>query len=148
MKTVILNGKPFEFDDSATYLDFHVSGGKPILERHDGNFILRLAEVEERLGRPVWNWAFAEAFKLWLRWVHEAPRKRFYRDMLRAGKIVANNEFFFPEEGGDEIIDGLENMGRVALRVLEQYGETGVRPIEHDDPVKPTSEAEVLGYKP
>ena len=57
------------------------------------------------------------------RWETEAPRKRLYRKMMRDGYTVLSSEEFFPEDGGDRIIDQLENTGVLAKRLLRQlYG--------------------------
>ena len=146
MITCTLNGKPFEFDETLPYYDFHVSEGQPHVSCvNAAGMIGALADFEARESRICWNQFMAEAFKIWSRWVHEAPRKRFYRDMIRAGRKVLSAEYFFPDDAGANIIDGLENWGKLCVRVLEQFGEKGVGPIRHDDPIRPTTIAEILG---
>ncbi len=148
MITYTLNGKPFEFDETLPYYDFELHSGKPCVMCINPAVYLRgLAEGNVKAGNLSSNVTFSEAFKIWSRWVHEAPRKRFYRDMIRDGRKVLSAEYFFPDDAGANIIDGLENWGKLCVRVLEQFGEKGVGPIEHDDPIGPTTVAEILGSK-
>ena len=149
MISCIFNGRPFMFDETRAYYDFEVPDGKPTVMRRDAALLIgKLAQVEAEMGKPCWNVAFREAFQIWSRWVHEAPRKRYYRDLIRQGVTVASAEYFFPNDAGGQLIDGLENWGRLCVRVLEQFGEVGVGPIQHDDPIRPTSIAEILRTKP
>jgi hypothetical protein len=144
MKTVILNRLPFDYDETLPYADFTVKDGKPDFNIICGVFAVEaLADLERRRG-PPWNHGFCEFFKLASRWVHEAPRKRGLRGLILHGMKIMSTECFFVEDGGEKIIDALENWGKLAVRVLQRFGETGVGPIQQDDPARPATPAEVL----
>lgn len=133
-----------EFDDTLRYADFYVNteGGQRVPEALEIN-MQGMLEVLQKAEIP-WN-ELKDTFRLLSRWVHEAPRKRGYRDLALSGIKNLSNEFFFEDwdEGGD-FIDRLENSGRIAVEVLRCYGETPVGPITNDDPVVGVSTEEIL----
>jgi len=56
-----------------------------------------------------------------VRWVKDAPRKRGYRQLRIDGMQVLSGEYFFDNEGGDVIIDELENTGKFAEYFIKTF---------------------------
>jgi hypothetical protein len=133
MKTFQINGKPFEFNEELQCLDFFLTDRKPNLV--EVKWALLLEKLQD--GSFQWDEATQTFVHDMSRWVHEAPRKRFYRNMKRDGMVVICTEYFFEEDGGDKIIDGLENCGVVAAALCRHYGVEPMAPIKHDDPFNP-----------
>ena len=73
----------------------------------------RIAEYEV----PIDN-NFEERMIYLQRWVKEAPRRRIGRTGILSGQIALSNDNFFTFDGGDKIIDRLENVGKFAERFL------------------------------
>lgn len=134
MKTYQLLNRSFEYDDSLEYFDFYlIDNRSPNLVEVNWDVLLsRLAD-----GTILWDDATVKFVRLLSRWVHEAPRKRFYRNMILEGMKVICTEYFFEQEGGDKVIDNLENTGKVAVALCNHYGVTPMDPIENDDPFNP-----------
>ena len=134
MKIYQIADKPFEFDDSLEYCDFYlVEDRKPNLVGVNWDaFLFGLVE-----GSFQWDDASIQFVKELSRWVHEAPRKRFYRNMILEGMQVICTEYFFEQEGGDKVIDGLENTGKVAVALCAHYGVEPMGPVKNDDPFNP-----------
>jgi len=133
MKTYQIADKPFEFDDSKKYFDFYLTDRKPNLV--EVNWDALLSRLQD--GSIQWDEATTQFVKDLTRWVNEAPRKRFYRKMRLDGMTVVSTEYFFEEEGGEEIIDNFENTGKVAVALCQHYGVEPMAPIKHDDPFNP-----------
>ena len=132
MKKVI-NNVEFEFDESLTYLDFYLSNKKPNLVELD---IIKL--VNHFSNFITEN---DKEYLLYLsRWVIEAPRKRMYRNMKLEGHSIISSEYFFEIENGDQIIDQLENTGKLAASILKCYGFNSAAPLKNIDPFTPTTE--------
>lgn len=131
MLTFRIKGQDFPLDDSVTYRDFYLMGGKPNLV--EVRWADALADMQS--GRLPLSEGLAREVALLDRWVAEAPRKRFYRDLVRGGSAVLSGEEFFPQDGGEEVIAALERTGHVARRFLEAFfPETAARckgPAEH-----------------
>jgi hypothetical protein len=140
MQTYRINGTSIDFDDTLEYSDFFLEAGKPKAVRIDWTFIL--SGLQD--GSIPWDKTAIDEVRLLSRWINEAPRKRFYRDMIRQGVTVASAEYFFEADGGDKFIDALENSGKIAIKVLAAYGVEGVKPINHTDPIAPTPTADIL----
>jgi len=142
MKTYTINGiMVIEFDETLDYYDFYVSGGKSDLVSVDFQFLLSSLES----GEVEWEESLRDQVRLMSRWIHEAPRKRGFRDMIRQGITVASAEHFFEQDGGEEIIDAFERTGHLAVKILGAYGVKPVGKIKHNDPITPTSTEEILG---
>lgn len=124
MKIYQLSGKPFEFDESLEYFDFYLENQKPqLMSLNWDAFLSKCEEVPPSV----------DVLKLiqdLSRWINEAPRKRFYREMKLSGTVVLSSEYFFEEDGGNKIIDGLENTGKVAFALCNHYGIAAMSPIK------------------
>jgi hypothetical protein len=140
MRAFKLNGKLVTVDDTLKYADFYLEDGQPTMGEVD--WLSMLSDLES--GKICWDEDVADTIRMISRWIHQAPRKRFYRNLKREGVMVLSTEYFFEEEGGDKFIDAFENSGHVAAAVLRAYGLEPVGPIKHDDPLTATSEEEVL----
>lgn len=139
---ITLNKQTFEFDNTLNYLEFSVDNGQPklvgiawerifdILQQSDQ--LLGTLKAEAFLEKMKSTLEFLEEIKYLSRWVNDAPRKRFYRDMKRTGVQVLSLEYFFEQDGGDEIVDGLERTGVLAAKVCVIYGVEPMKPIEHN----------------
>lgn len=91
MKTYQLLDRSFEYDDSLEYFDFYLTDRKPNLVAVNWDVLLsRLAD-----GTILWDDATVQFVRELSRWVHEAPRKRFYRNMILEGMQVVCTEYFF-----------------------------------------------------
>lgn len=139
---ITLNNQTFEFDNVAKYLEFSVDNGEPKLVAIAWERIFDILQQSDQLRGTLKPEAFLEQMKVTLefleqikflsRWVNDAPRKRFYRDMKRSGAQILSFEYFFEQDGGDEIIDGLERTGNLAAKVCLIYGVEPMKPIEHN----------------
>ena len=108
--------REIEFDETLKYADFYLDDGKPGFDIYDMPTLLT------KLGAPPLDQDWPEFFQYLARWVRDAPRKRFYREMKLKGYTVLSGEFFFEDqEDGEERIDWLENSGKLAVRVLEAF---------------------------
>lgn len=116
MKTFTINGKNIEFDDSKTYLDFYIENGKQMLVSIDFAGILT-----EAVSHPI-DSDFTDYMRYLERWVVDAPRKKGYRQMRKDGFVVLSAEQFFDGDDGIEVIDNLENTGRMAELIIQQLG--------------------------
>jgi hypothetical protein len=118
-RTFRIGNKLFEFHELKLYLDFDLTGGERNLWVVPFGAMLR--QLEE--GTQKIETVAAELAMLG-RWVSEAPRKRFYRGLKIAGMQVLSAEYWFEDRAdGEEIIDGLENSGHLARRILEGFRE-------------------------
>lgn len=80
------------------------------------------AQVLEALAHGIGIGVFENDLVLLDRWVGEAPRKRFYRELKLDGVTVVSGEYWFEDRAdGAEIIDSLENSGQLARRILEAF---------------------------
>jgi len=115
MTTYTLDGKPFEFDETQTYLDFFLEGDRRYLVP------VPFAETLAVLQNGTVTFDLVEMEMVLLdRWLREAPRKRFYRGLKLSGAHVLSDEYWFEDrDDGDAIIDALERSGQVARRLLE-----------------------------
>ena len=132
MKTFVINNRQVEFDETIEYADFWVTGPTftPNLSAVDFDGILVALESGK------WKWEeIGSIIRDLTRWVHEAPRKRHYRELLVSGITVCSTEHFFHDwEEGPKFIDALENTGKIAARLCEVFGVEPMRPILQDDP--------------
>jgi len=127
MTTFQINGQTIEFDETLSYADFWVDGSSYVFAWIQWDKILTaLSEGRE------WDAGIRRFVKLLSRWVHEAPRKRVYRGLKMSGVTVVSSEFFFEQQGGDEMINSLESTGKFAVRLLEVYDESPMEPIKHE----------------
>ena|SRR3989344_4580151 len=121
MADFLIEGKRIELDTSKTYLDFYWHGIQ------EGQLVQ--IDLERMVGAiqsgelPVDN-CLREHMQYLRRWEKDAPRKRGLREMRRGGMSVLTTDDLFEEEGGEKIIDDLENTGVFAAYFLrEVYGE-------------------------
>jgi hypothetical protein len=116
MKLYKIGKKEIEFDPAKEYLDFYIEKGKQQLVSINLEALLTSVEsgttpIDDNL----------QQYMLYLqRWVTDAPRKKQYRQMRKDGFTVISGEQFFDEEGGDKIINDLENTGKFAEYFLKQ----------------------------
>ena len=116
MQTVTIEGVEFEFDETLPYNEFHLDRGNPQFLSMDMSGILELTASGE-LPYEV------SYFRHLSRWVYAAPRKRNLRAMRASGMNVLTTEMLFDGwEQADAFIDGLENTGLLAARLLEATG--------------------------
>jgi len=117
MKKYQLNGEPFELDESLDCLDFYYTG--PIGHCSRINWKKLLVDLQK--GTIEWANIVEEVIVL-SRWVHEAPRKRKLRQMAMQGINVVTSEELFECPAGEDIINQLENTGKIASQLCQHYG--------------------------
>lgn len=132
--------KSIEFDETLTYADFHVVEGlKPVFQTYDMTALFSSVESEATPFEP-------DFFRYMARWVIEAPRKRFFRKMKLEGAQVMSNEFFFEDcDNGEEMLDWLENAGKLAARVLEAFNVDPPKPITNTNPFEGVGMEDIIG---
>jgi hypothetical protein len=106
-----IQGKTIDVDETKEYFDYFTQG----LVKTD--FIGLLKDIED--GKITIE-GLDKFLYLRTRWVKEAPRRRFYRDMARAGAMMMSSDNFFTEDGGDKIIDSLELTGKLAVYLRKE----------------------------
>lgn len=116
MQEYKIAGKSVQFDESKTYMDFFIQDGRQRLVETNFGKMLELLQS----GKMSVDNKFKDYLVLISRWTKEAPRKRLYRKMRSEGFNVVSSEQFFDGEGGDKVIDGLENTGKLADYLLKQ----------------------------
>lgn len=116
MKYFSIRGKSIILEEDKKYLDFYLEETKQIISEID--FDALLGSIEK--GDTECDEKFRRFLSHLQRWVVEAPRKRGYRQMRKDGFTVLSDEQFFDEEGGEEIIDNLENTGKLAKYLLKE----------------------------
>lgn len=111
MKEFIIDGKTIQFDDQKEYYD-HFREGTAVIDF--GSMLTNLERGELDIS-GLKEWLLPQT-----RWITEAHRKRFYRTLTMNNPhvVVMSGENFFVEEGGDEIIDNLENTGKFTRYLL------------------------------
>lgn len=113
-----VHGEPVvvSLDPSKTYLDFYLEDGQPKLVQIDfGKFLKSIEDGTVNTSEVT----FVNYMRYLERWTHDAPRKRFYRKARKEGlMVVLSGEYFFEEDGGEEIIDNLENTGKLAEQII------------------------------
>ncbi len=119
MAEYVVDGKTIELDNSKTYLDFFRQDRKGQLVEID----LELMLTAIQSGELAVDDSLKEHMKYLKRWEIDAPRKRNLREMRRSGVTVATTDALFEQDGGEEIIDNLENTGVFAAYFLKEvYG--------------------------
>ena len=111
-----INGQKIELDTNKVYLDFYWQG-------REANLIQ--INLEEVLGAiQSGEIPFDDNLKGYMqylqRWETDAPRKRSLREMSRRGIMVGTADALFEQDGGEEIIDNLENTGVFAAYFLRE----------------------------
>ena len=121
MADYLINGKAITLDTSKTYLDFYWQ------QQPDGQVSGQLIQLglEKRLqcmrdGSLAVDANLEELFRTYQKWEVDAPRKRLLRDLRRSGVAVLTSDVLFEEDGGDTIIDYLENTGKFASYFLKE----------------------------
>ncbi|MBP7061468.1 hypothetical protein KA037_00130 [Patescibacteria group bacterium] len=104
MRTFNIGEKIVEIDDTKEYLDFYREEGEPKLVSLDIVKLLMSLESQEMSTSDI----KAELDHLKRR-VIEAPRKKWKRDMRKEGFTVITTDELFEADGGEEIIQKLEN---------------------------------------
>jgi hypothetical protein len=109
----MINEKMIEVDETKKYCEYTTVG------LYEINFINLLKSLESE---NIKIDEFPAFLYILTRWINEAPRKRFYRDLQLKNKNVQmlSGENFFLEEGGDKIIDNLENTGKLAVYLRKE----------------------------
>ena len=115
-----INCVKIELDTSKTFLDFYWHDKKGQLSQLNLEKLLDSIQsgdipIDEHLKK----------YMIYLkRWKVDAPRKRGLRKMRKEGFNVMTSDALFEEDGGEEIIDNLENTGIFAAYFLKKvYGE-------------------------
>lgn len=123
MKFYLINNETVEFDETLTYCDFLLENGVGNVTNINWVKILEYLEQNrwEEIKQIIWELS---------RWANEAPRKRMYHEMIKNGMHVVSNEQFFLEN--KEIIDYLENTGKLAKQICEIYKLDPMKPIRYE----------------
>lgn len=120
MVVYVINGKKIELDTNKIFLDFY-------WQNRQGQLVqINLEEVLGAIqsGKLPVDDDLKEQMRYLRRWETDAPRKRSLREMRRSGMHVMTSDALFEQDGGEEIIDNLENTGVFAAYFLrEVYGE-------------------------
>jgi len=117
MPTYDINGKTIELDTSKEYYDFHVGGGMQMVIALDFPDILSQIQSNQMSeGEPGMR-AYLSHLR---RWKEDVPRIRHYRSLIVTGVYVLSTEQIFDCEGGEEIINKLENTGVLADYLLQE----------------------------
>jgi hypothetical protein len=114
MKEFVIAGEVVKIDETKEYLDFYKEEGVSNLVSLDLVKLLdalasgevALSDIKDQLDHLQ-------------RWVTEAPRKKMKRDMRKIGIVVLTTDELFEADGGEEIIEKLENTGKIAQQLLE-----------------------------
>jgi hypothetical protein len=109
-----IQDKEVEIDNSKIYMDYHKDKGLSIIN-FDG-LLSSISSGEITIDK------FDEFLYPMTRWITESPRKRFYRNIqLEHNNFhVLSGENFFLEDGGDKIIDNLENTGKMSVYLRKE----------------------------
>lgn len=131
MKTYTINQQTFEFDETRKYADFFICRGERRLVEIDWHELLRRLES----GDQAWEGVSRDVLLL-SRWVHEAPRKRFYHLLGSDPRVVvaSSEEFFIGHPQGMAILDALEHTGQVAAALCRHHGLDPLPRIINDMP--------------
>lgn len=114
-----IGGKKIELDTDKMYMDFFWEDNQPTLINLNLEGLLEDVQSGE-LPLDAYLIKQMEYFK---RWILDAPRKRALREFRRKGIPVITTDALFEQDGGDKIIDNLENTGLFAAYFLsELYG--------------------------
>ncbi len=115
-----INGKKIVLDTDKKFMDFTWKDGKgDLVEINLENMLNKIQSGEV----PV-DGNLKEFMTYLKRWKIDAPRKRTLREMRRSGMQVMTSDALFEEDGGEKIIDNLENTGVFAAYFLQEvYGE-------------------------
>lgn len=120
LKEYTISGKTIILDTNEAYSDFYLEDGNPQIDVFNFEKLLEALQSREM----EVNESLRELLLLLNRWTTDAPRKRFYRNLKRKGMHVLSDEYFFEADGGELIIDTLENTGIFVNYLLrELYGE-------------------------
>lgn len=108
-----------EFDETKKYYDFYLVQGQPkLVEIGFEGFLEKLVN-----GQIAVDNSLKKHMTSLSRWTVEAPRKRNLRKMRMDGIMVLTSDVLFEEEGGEEVIQNLENTGTFAKYFLKEvYG--------------------------
>jgi hypothetical protein len=133
MGTFNINGQSVQLDESLEYYDFYLVHRNPKLVRVNWQMILSNLQSGE------WKWEpeLVHMIRQLSRWVNEAPRKCFLRELRQQGAEVMTTEYLFDQDDGHKIIDALENSGKVAAILCRVHGVEPMRPSQHPDPSQP-----------
>ena len=119
MRTYTVNGVSFEYDETKLYLDFFVNETGYHLVQVDWNILLsQLQEGKYTAEQLEYDMTMMD------RWIHDVPRKRHYRKMVKEGFNVLSGEFWFenvPDDEAEKYFDGLLNSGLLARHFIETF---------------------------
>ncbi len=105
-----------ELDETKTYMDFYRVNGAGRLFTID---LERMLSAIQSNQVPLNNY-LKDHFTSLQRWETEAPRKRALREGRKRGFIIGTTDELFDEEGGEKIIDNLQNTGIFASYFLRE----------------------------
>ncbi len=114
MLTFKIGEKIVELDETQEYLDFYREEEGPKLVSLDIVKLLTSLESKEISLSDV-----KDELNHLKRRVIEAPRKKWKRDMRKEWFTVITTDELFEADGGEEIIQKLENTGKIAKQLLE-----------------------------
>jgi len=116
MVEYLINGKKIELDNNKKYMDFYWKGRRGHLS--EINLEGMLGAIQS--GQIPIDETLKEHMQYLQRWKTEAPRKRGLREMKNKGMNVLTTDALFEENGGEEIINNLENTGLFADYFLKE----------------------------
>ena len=114
-----IGNKKIELDTSKTYLDFYWENGQGQIVQVKLDGLLGAIQSGEI---PVDD-DLKKHMQYLRRWETDAPRKRVLRDARRQGMNIMPSDALFEQDGGEEIIDNLENTGVFAAYFLREVYE-------------------------
>ena len=116
MKEYLINNKKVSFDETKTYLDFHISRkGQNLVELDLEQMLSHISKGSIKVDDNLKSY-----FSYLERWTRDAPRKKFYRNLRKEGFCILSTEQFFDLDEGEEIINSLENTGVFAQYFLKE----------------------------
>ena len=119
MRSFKIGEKNIQIDETKEYLDFYREEWIPKLVSLDIVKLLTALGTGEAAFSNV-----KSELELLKRWVIEAPRKKWKRDMRKSGITVITSDELFEEDGGEEIIQKLENTWKIAEYLLQTLSAT------------------------
>lgn len=121
--TLTVRGHPIDVPDGRRFVDFYLRGRDAFVDQLDVVGLLRKVDAGE-----IPLEAFEALTKYLARWTVDAPRKREYRRMRKAGMIVVSTEHFFEDatdDAAERLLADLEATGRLFQAVRDAFGWKG-----------------------
>lgn len=117
-KKYIVKGKEIEIDTCKNYYDFYILNEEKQLLTLDFEKVVNTINIRDKISVDC----IIKELELLTRWITDAPRKRYYRNLRKDGGNVLSTEEFFSsvsDEKAEEMFTGFENSGKMAKLLLE-----------------------------